>query len=421
MRLHVFLFNWKHMLILVDDSIFLERVHMIVDRPAYLTRLDSLKDKHIIKVLTGVRRCGKSTIMELFRRHLSAGGVAPEQIHQYTFEDLDLSESQDYLSFYDTIKNSLAPGTMNYLFLDEIQQLKNFEKVVNSLFLMDNLDIYLTGSNGYMLSGELATLLSGRYIEIPVYPLSFKEFTSCDSNADTTFDRYQRYGSFPFTLSLDDEDSLQGYLEGVVNTVLVKDVLARKQRSNSVLVSGLASFLVDTSGSLITVKKISDTLTSAGLKTNPDTIMDYLQLLQDAFLFYRCDRYDVLGKRYLTVNSKYYPVDQGLRLALLGNKRPNMSSRLEGIVYLELRRRGYRVYVGTVPQGEVDFVAERGGVIEYYQVSASVENEDTYAREVSSFKAIRDNYRKVLLTRDAGTYNDNGIEQINVEEWLLSQ
>lgn len=394
---------------------------MLIQRPKYISRLSSLQDHHIIKVLTGVRRCGKSTIMKLFINELTKQGIATEQIHQYTFEDLSLLESQQYLTFYEKIKAELQPDVMNYLFIDEVQQLEKFEKVVNSLFLLDNIDIYLTGSNGYMLSGELATLLSGRYIEIPVYPLSYKEYLSGTKNKTEAFEIFQKYGAFPFTVDLTDENSLQGYLQGVVNTVLVKDVLARKQRSNSVLVNGLASYLVDVSGGLVTVKKISDTLTSAGMKTNPDTILDYLQALQDAFLFYRCDRYDVLGKKYLSINSKYYPVDQGLRLALLGNKRPNMSSRLEGIVYLELLRRGYRVYVGTVPQGEVDFVAQREGVTEYYQVSVSVKDESTYKREISSFSQIHDNYRKILLTEDIGTYNDNGIEQINVEQWLLAE
>jgi predicted AAA+ superfamily ATPase len=393
----------------------------MIIRSSYLERLKNLKDKQIIKVLVGVRRAGKSVLLHEFRQQLLDEAVSAEQIQSYNFEDLTLSENNDYQSLYKRITDNLQEDKMNYIFLDEIQQLKNFEKVVDSLFIKENVDIYLTGSNAYFLSGELATYLTGRYIEIPVFPLSFKEFVKGRGDKDMlqAFQDYSVNGGFPFTLQLEDNNDRVDYLGGVVNTILVKDILTRLGRADATLVEELASYLTDISGSLVTPKKIADTLTSKGQKTSSDTVVKYLKAFQESFLFYKCDRYDIAGKRYLSINSKFYPIDQGLRQALLGNRRPNLGWRLEGIVYIELLRRGYEVYVGTLGKLEIDFVAVKNGVTEYYQVSQTVADENTYQREVDGLKQIDDNYRKILLTQDLGSYNDEGIEQINVMDWLL--
>ena len=273
-----------------------------------------------------------------------------------------------------------------------------------------------------MLSGELSTLLSGRYIEIHVFPLSFREFlpTVNDEDKKQAFDRYLSKGGFPFATQLNDNQTYYDYIDGIVNTVLVKDILSRKERGNATLVEELAKYLTDTTGNLITPRKIAGLMTSKGIKISPATVSSYLKNFTDAFLFYKCDRYDISGKRYLTINSKYYTVDPALRIDLLGTKRPNFGSRLENIVYLELLRRGYEVYVGSLGSRKIDFVAIKNGVKEYYQVSLSVKDEQTYQREVRGFQQIHDNFPKRLITEDSGYYNDNGIEQINVIDWLLS-
>ncbi|MDN6670566.1 MAG: ATP-binding protein, partial [Tetragenococcus koreensis] len=385
-------------------------------------KLKRVKDKQIIKVLTGVRRCGKSTILQMFRQQLLDGGVKQSQIIFINFEDLANEKYLDYHELYQYLDNGIEENQRYYIFLDEIQAVTHFEKVLDSLFIRSNVDIYVTGSNAFMLSGELATLLSGRYIEVRVHPLSFKEYHSAfKRDATTDFQAYLNFGGFPFAVQLEDEKTFKDYVDGIVNTVLVKDVLQRKQRSDSVLVEQIARFLTDTAGNLITVKKIANTLTSMGEKTTSDTVLSYLSAFLDAYLFYRCDRYDISGKKYLSVNSKYYPVDMSLRYALLGTKRVNIGSRLETVVFLELLRRDYEIYVGTIENTEVDFVAIKQGVKEYYQVSYTLIDDETYNREVSALKKIKDDYRKILLTADPGYANDEGVEQINVINWLLGE
>ena len=343
----------------------------MLPRPKYIDKLNKLRDKQIIKVLTGVRRSGKSTILKLYQEQLLKVGVKQEQIQVLNFEDLGLATITDYLKLYQYIDQRLIPDKMNYIFLDEIQDIPHFEKVIDSLFIKQNVDLYVTGSNAFMLSGELATLLAGRYIQ------------------------------------------------GIINTVLVKDILARMQRGNTTLLEHIAAFLTDTNGNLITPTKVANVLSNNGVKATSATVMAYIKKLVDSYLFYRCDRYDIAGKKYLQINNKYYMVDPSLRRALLGQKRPNMGNRLEGIIYLELIRRGYEVYVGNLGKKEVDFVAIRDGIREYYQVSLTVQNEKTYQREIAPFLEIKDNYPKILLTEDPGSYDDNGISQVNVIDWLL--
>ncbi|MGO2314854.1 MAG: ATP-binding protein [Pseudolactococcus laudensis] len=394
----------------------------MIRRETYLSDLERLKDKRFIKVLTGVRRSGKSTLLALFQEQLITDQVSQTQIQSYNFEDLALADYLDYRKLYEKITDNLLADQMNYIFLDEIQMVPEFERVLDSLFIKENVDLYVTGSNAYMLSGELATLLSGRYVELKVYPLSFVEFFSAlGGDKATVFQRYLEFGGFPYVTEIPDELTYRDYISGIVNTVLIKDVLQRKQRSDATLVEQLAKYLTDSSGSLVTIKKIADTLTSMGQKTTSDTVSTYLSGFQEAYLFFRADRYDIAGKKYLSINSKYYPVDQSLRKVLLGNKRPNFGHRLEGVVYLELLRRGYQVFIGNIGEFEIDFVAQKNGVTEYYQVSLTVEDDRTYQREVRPFQSIQDNYRKILLTMDNGRYNQEGIEQLNIIDWLLAR
>lgn len=393
----------------------------MLPRPKYIDKLNKLRDKQIIKVLTGVRRSGKSTILKLYQEQLLKAGVKQEQIQVLNFEDLGLATITDYLKLYQYIDQRLIPDKMNYIFLDEIQDIPHFEKAIDSLFIKQNVDLYVTGSNAFMLSGELATLLAGRYIEIPVYPFSFKEFLSSvpELSHQEAFNRYLERGGFPFATELEDENTYLSYIQGIINTVLVKDILARMQRGNTTLLEHIAAFLTDTNGNLITPTKVANVLSNNGVKATSATVMAYIEKLVDSYLFYRCDRYDIAGKKYLQINNKYYMVDPSLRRALLGQKRPNMGNRLEGIIYLELIRRGYEVYVGNLGKKEVDFVAIRDGIREYYQVSLTVQNEKTYQREIAPFLEIKDNYPKILLTEDPGSYDDNGISQVNVIDWLL--
>jgi predicted AAA+ superfamily ATPase len=399
----------------------------MIKRSNYLDRLARLKDIQIIKVLTGVRRSGKSTLLEMFRNNLMKEGVSESRIQYYNFEDLVISqEIADFQLLHDKIVSALTANEMNYIFIDEIQLVDNFEKALDSLFIRKNVDLYVTGSNANMLSSDIATLLSGRYIEITVFPLSFREYHEYkQDNKELNFNTYADYGGFPLAIQMQDEYSYRDYMEGIVNTVLIKDILSRKQRSDSVLVRRLAMFLVDTSGNLVNIRNIANTLTSKGKKTTSDTVSSYIEGFLDSYLFFQCNRFDITGKRYLEISAKYYPVDPSLRSALIGTKKPDLGLRLEGIVYLELLRRGYEVYVGQVQnQGsgilEVDFVAIKDGITEYYQVAHTISDEDTYKREVRSLKKINDNYSKIVLSLDYGNYDDEGIKIINVIDWLLS-
>ncbi len=392
----------------------------MVPRNSYLDILDKLRDKQIIKVLTGVRRSGKSTILKLYQKKLINYGISNTQIQTLNFEDLDLVTIKTYLDLYNYVNNRLIPDQMNYIFIDEVQSIPNFEKALDSLYIKKNVDLYVTGSNAFMLSGELATLLSGRYIEIPVYPFSFKEFLQTTTGLkERAFSTYLERGGFPFATELNDDNTYLSYIQGIINTVLVKDILTRLNRGNATLLNAIASFLTEANGSLVTPAKIAKTLTSNGIKTSNTTVLSYLEKLVDSYLFYQCNRYDIAGKKYLQINSKYYPVDPSLRRALLGQRRPNMGSRLENVVFMELKRRGYEVYVGSLRNKEIDFVALKDGVRQYYQVSLTVQDDKTYNREIAPFLAIDDNYQKILLTQDPGNYNDNGIEQRNVIDWLL--
>lgn len=394
-------------------------------REDYLNKLIKLKDTKIIKVITGIRRCGKSTLLEMFREYLFQNGVQEEQITAINFEDMDYSELTDYKRLYSYLKERLIPNKMNYIFLDEIQLVESYQKAVDSLYIKENVDLYITGSNAYMLSGELTTLLSGRYIEMQMLPLSFKEyldFIGDRTDLSRKYSDYIQFSSFPYAVSLKNDRSLiRDYLSGIYNTVLLKDVVSRKRISDVMLLESVIRFLFDNIGNRWSTKKISDTMTSNGRKISTHTVETYLSALIDSYIIYQAKRYDVKGKQILKTQEKYYIVDIGLRYYLLGNKGADMGHILENVVYLELLRRGYEVSIGKVDDMEVDFIASNNDGIEYYQVAATVRDADTLDRELKPFKKIADHFPKYLLTLDDDppTFH-NGIRQINALDFLLN-
>lgn len=396
----------------------------MLQRQEYLDKLIGFKDKQLIKVITGVRRCGKSTLFELFQDYLSKNNVDKSQIININFEDVDFEELTDYKKLHEYINSKLIKDKMNYIFLDEIQNVPSFQKAVDSLYIKKNIDLYITGSNAYFLSGELATLLSGRYVEIKMLPLSFKEFlSSFEDKTDLArkFRAYLENGSFPYVLDLNNDKKLIGdYLNGIYNTVVLKDVVARKKITDLSMLESIIKFMFDNVGNSTSAKKISDTMTSYGRKITSPTVENYLSALTNSFIFYRVNRYDVVGKQYLKTGEKYYAVDLGLKYFLLGAKKQDLGHNLENIVYLELLRRGYDVYIGKVGVNEVDFIAIKEGIREYYQVAQTVQAEETLARELKSLESIKDHYQKFLITMDEQPLTSHeGIKQINAIDWLL--
>ncbi len=396
----------------------------MIERKEYLNTLIDFKDKHIIKVLTGIRRCGKSTLFILFQNYLLNNEVTKEQIISINFEDIDYEELLDYKALYKYIKERLIPNKMNYIFLDEIQNVPNYQKAVDSLFLKDNIDLYLTGSNAYLLSGEIATLLSGRYIEIQMLPLSFKEYVSYFNDKTDLARKYTDYlinSSFPYTLELNGlKKNIREYLGGIYSTVVLKDIIARKNINDVFMLESIIRFMFDNIGNLCSIKKIADTMTSDGRKITSPTVESYLSALVDSYILYKVRRYDIKGKQYLKTGEKYYVVDIGLRYYLLGTKKVDMGHILENIIYLELLRRGYEIYIGKVGSTEVDFIAINDEGIEYYQVALTVHDEKTLERELYPLNSISDHNPKYLLTLDNDPITShNGIKQINAIDWLL--
>lgn len=395
----------------------------MLNRPLYLNRLISLKDKQLIKIITGIRRCGKSALFELFQDYLLQNGVSKQQIQSINFEENDNEDLQNYKLLYQHIKKNLVPDKMNYIFLDEIQNVPEFQKTVDSLYIQKNVDLYVTGSNAYLLSGELATLLSGRYIEINMLPLSFKEYSQAFPNVSKSdlFPNYIQNSSFPYAIQLqDDPSNLYQYLDGIYNTILIKDIANRKKMTDTSQLHRIVRFMADNIGNITSIKKISDTMKSDRQDIAPHTVDAYLTALKESFILYAASRYDVKGKEYLKTGEKYYLADVGLRYMLLGNKAQDFGHILENIVYLELLRRGYKVYVGKVGTQEVDFIALKGTDTEYYQVSLSVLDKNTLQRELSPLEKILDHNPKFLLTLDAlPVSSHNGIKQINALDWLL--
>lgn len=400
----------------------------MLERKEYLSKLKSLREKQIIKVVTGVRRCGKSTLFKLYQEHLLESGVLPEQIISINLEDLEFEELLNYRELYSYIKKSLYQNGYTYIFIDEVQNCKDFEKAVDSLFIKENTDVYITGSNAYMLSGELATLLSGRYITIDMLPLSFKEYTEANGESKKTkrelFTDYIRFGSFPYLATITKDESVaESYIEGIYNTILVKDVARREGITDISMLESIVKVLASSVGSPVSTKKISDTINSAGRKTSVNSIDVYMKALCDAYIFYKVDRFDIKGRQHLKTLGKYYIVDTGIRNLLQSSGASDIGHLIENIVYFELIRRDYKVNIGKLSEKEVDFVAKNGSGFEYYQISASVLDEATLSRELSPLERISDHFPKFLLTLDEVPKgaNFNGIRHINLIDWLLDK
>ncbi len=398
----------------------------MIQRIEYLDNLKALKDKQVIKVIAGVRRCGKSTLFELYIDYLRKMGTEDSQIISINLEDLENADLLDYKALYNHIKDKLVPDKMNYIFIDEVQKCVGFEKAVDSLFIKKNCDVYITGSNAYLLSGELATLLSGRYIQIDMLPFSFKEYYEATKKSGKSkqelFDAYLRYGSFPYVAYLEnDEKIISQYIEGVYNTILIKDVATREKINDITVLENILKTVASSIGSPISTKKISDTLVSGGRKISPNTVESYLRALTDSYILYNAARYDIKGRQFLKTLGKYYFVDTGIRNHIISQSAKDLGHLLENVVYLELLRRKNRVNIGKLAEKEVDFVATNMDEVEYYQVSVSVLDEKTLERELAPLKEIKDNYPKILLTLDdiGNGANYEGIRQINVIDWLL--
>lgn len=397
---------------------------MLIERKEYFEKLIAFKDKQLIKVVTGIRRCGKSTLLEMFRDYLLKNGVLPEQIISLNFEDFDNEELCDARKLYAHIKEHSVPDKMNYIFLDEVHHIEDFPKVVDSLYIRKNIDLYITGSNAYMLSSEIATLISGRYVQIEMLPLSFKEYvSSTGSEADLArkYTSYLENSSFPYALELADHPKeLRDYLEGLFNTIVVKDISLRKKITDPMMLRSLLRFLFDNIGSPLSSKKIADTMTSEGRKIDVKTVEKYIDALMESYVVYEARRYNIKGRQYLKTLEKYYVVDIGMRYMLLGSRSTDVGHILENVVYLELLRRGYDVYVGKVDELEVDFVAVDSKKTTYFQVAATVRDESTLKRELAPLQSINNHYPKLILTLDDDPEADyEGIRRVNALNWLM--
>lgn len=396
-----------------------------IERASYLNKLIAFKDKNLIKVITGIRRCGKSTIMEIYRDWLKEQGVSIDQIVYLNFEDYDNFELRNPKNLYAYIKPLLIEDKMNYLFFDEIQHVQDFPDIINSLNLKPNVDIYITGSNAYMLSSEIATLLSGRYIEIAMQPLSFKEYvdgTGVYDNLQKAYNDYITRSSFPYTLELNTNSEVSDYLTGLYNTIVVKDIMSRKRLPDVMMLESVIRFTADNIGNILSTKRIADIMTADGRKIDQKTVERYLNSLCETFFVYEAKRYNIKGKQLLKTLGKYYLVDIGLRRMLLGSRSFDAGRILENVVYLELLHRQKKVYVGKNDNLEVDFVAIDENNIAYYQVAATVRDESTLKRELASLQQINDQYPKYILTLDDDPVADyDGIKRINALKWMMGE
>lgn len=403
----------------------------MVQRKEYLHKLIQWKDEQVIKVVTGIRRCGKSTLLIQYQDYLKTIGVKDCQIVSVNFEELEYEELCDYKKLYAYIKEKLLTDRTTYIFLDEIQKVPNFEKVVDSLYVKPNTDIYIAGSNAYLLSGDLATLLTGRYVEISMLPLSFKEYLELSGrDCESAFSDYMKYGGLPFVATMEKiDDKIDTYLEGIYNTVIVRDIEDRQKRQETnsdrrkindiALLKSIAKYLVSVIGSPVSVRGITNYFVSGGRKISPNTVNDYVEALIESFVFYPTERFDIVGKQILRANKKYYMIDLGIRNHILPRKNYDLGFSVENIVFFELLRRGYKVTIGKYQDTEVDFVAQRQGTLTYIQVTADMTAKETFDREMKPLYAIRDNYEKIVLTLDKLTPgNYDGIKALNVIDWL---
>ena len=421
---------------------------MLIKRPEYLKQLLAYKDMDLVKIVTGVRRAGKSTLFDLYIAELLKMGVSQNQIQMIKLEELENEPLREYHALHEHIKSRLVPGKKNYVFLDEIQVVEGFGKVVDSLFIK-GVDIYLTGSNSKMLSTDLANQIERQKVTIHMFPLSFKEYVSgypqnpMVETIDQVFASYLRYSSFPktveilgnrlnrdktgglFTFNTQDQEyinsQVRSYLSDIYDKIVLRDIVSNKNIPDVGRLTDVLRFMADNIGKSTSIKRITDTMTSGGRKIDGRTVEKYVDAFCDSFILYKADRFDVKGKELLKTQNKYYMVDMGLRHFVLGDKMADSGHMLENVVYLELLRRGYTVNIGKVGDKEVDFVARKGNTVEYCQVSDTIRDKDTFAREIASLEAINDHNPKFILTRDYDTANHKGIKIQNVLEWLIGQ
>lgn len=396
----------------------------MIKREEYLKELRAFREKRVIKVVSGIRRCGKSTLFDLFKEELLADGVEKEQIISFNFETADNYDIDDFKKLYKAVENRLCPNKMNYVFLDEVQQVREFQRACDSLYILKNVDLYITGSNAMLLSGELATLLSGRYIEIKMLPLSFKEYISVKGESDLSrkYRDYLTKSSFPYTLELSRSKDIHSYLDGIYSSIVLKDIVARKKIADAAMLENVIRSMFDNIGNPCSTTKIANTLKSSGHNISVHTVENYLKALCESFVLYKADRYDIKGKQYLRSGAKYYVADIGLRYYLLGQKPADLGHILENVVYLELLRRGYEVFVGKSDKSEIDFIAINEEDTEYYQVALTVRDEKTLLRELAPLESVNDHNGKYLLTLDDDPpCSHNGIKQVNALDWLLKE
>ena len=404
------------------------RHQTLVDRPHYLNWLNRWKNKDVIKVITGMRRCGKSSLLAMFRQQLLDEGVPSDRIIAINFESLDEPHPTDYRALYDQIAARLRPNEINYVFLDEIQHVEHFEKAVDGLFVRDDVDVYITGSNANLLSSELATLLTGRYVEISMQPLSFAEYHDAAQlylpdqqlSDEQLFDRYLTYGGLPYAARIDNDNDIADYLGGVFNTILVQDIARRNPRMDTRAFTDVAAFLSDNVGNTVSLKSISGSLKARGRTISPTTVASYIEAMTRNYLLYRASRYDIQGKAYLSTEEKCYLGDLGFRFWLLGKRQGDLGHRMENAVYLELLRRYSTVSIGKLRNLEIDFIASNAQETRYFQVSQTVLDPTTLERELTPLRKVRDNHPKILLTLDRiGLGDYDGIQHLNVIDWLL--
>ena len=400
----------------------------MISRDNYLERLKAFKDNKLIKVITGIRRCGKSTLLELFKEYLISDGVNNQNIIHINLELMKYDDVRDYKTFYNLITEQMTNKDRYYLLLDEVQQVDKWEKAVNSINIEFNVDIYITGSNAHLLSSEISTLLSGRYVEIKMLPLSFKEYLNFDHlprewSVEDKFNQYLKFGSLPAVATLpQDNTTINEFLLGIYNTVIVKDVMARNKIKDIGLLEQIVKYVVANTSNIISASKISGCISSQGRgeTTKAATVSNYLDMLEKAYIIYPVKRYDIKGKEQLKNLAKYYVVDTGIRNMLLGYSDGDFGHVLETVVYLELLRRGYQVFIGKWYESEVDFIAVKQDEKKYYQVCLSLMDEKVKERELAPLKAIPDNYEKVILSMDKTYITDyEGIRFENIIDFLL--
>lgn len=391
----------------------------MINRELYMNKLIAYKDTEFIKIITGIRRCGKSSLLKLFMEKILEENKTANVIYM-NFESFEFDDITNYKDMYNKIKEKINKKEKNYILLDEVQRIKEWEKAVNALTVDFNSDIYITGSNAYLLSSELSTFLSGRYIEIRILPLSFKEFldfTKLEDNLtiEDKFIEYVKFGGMPGIITFKNEENLyENAIKGIYNTVFMKDVVERNKLVDATLLEKILKFLMSNIGSLISSKKIADFLTSQGTKITHNTVLNYLKMLENAYIIYRVPRYDIKGKELLKTLEKYYIVDTGIRNIILGFRNSDFGHIIENIVYFELLRRGYEVTIGKTDSLEVDFIATNSNDKKYYQVTYTMIDESVKNRELNSLKNINDNYEKTVLTMDK-LYNNTCEDGIKIK------